>query len=227
MADARPGIYIEVESIPDWELALNGLHKGRGPDRHEHAEVVAVRREEVASADGSTTATIERATVFIPEGKVGSFLKQFDTYAKPSAPKPKERRHHDLVDRIASLRLATLRALWTDEPSAYPSDNDVIWWEAWLRRTDGQEVRRLTEFAEQTKIALGRRHLTFDDRIVLLVHAAPSTLASAIDVLDDVAELRRAKELASFSPGKAASIKPSGFAICSPERARPARSHPR
>lgn len=198
MADARPGIYVEVESIPDWDLALNKFDKVRGRDRHEHAEVFAVRREEVASADGSTMATVERATVFIPEGKVGSFLKQFDTYAKPTAPKPKERRHHDFVDRIASLRLATLRALWTDEPSAYPSDNDVIWWEAWLRRTDGQEVQRLTEFAEQTKIALGRRHLTFDDRIVLLVHAAPSTLASAIDVLDDVAELRRAKELASF-----------------------------
>jgi hypothetical protein len=198
VADARPGIYVEVESIPDWDLALNGFDKLRGRDRHKHAEVVAVRSEEVASSDGSTTVAVERATVFIPEGKVGTFLKQFETYAKPTAPKPKERRHHNFVDRIASLRLATLRALWTDEPSAYPGDKDVIWWELWLRRTDGKEVLRLTAFAERSKIVLGRRHLTFDDRIVLLAHATPSALASAIDVLDDFAELRKAKELAGF-----------------------------
>jgi hypothetical protein len=197
VADARPGIYVEVESIPDWDLALNGFDKSRARDRHKHSEVVAVRHEEVASADGANTVVVERATVFIPEGKVGSFVKQFETYGKPTAPKPKERRHRDFVDRIASLRLATLRALWTDEPSAYPGDNDAIWWEVWLRRTDGKEVQRLTEFGERTKLALGRRHLTFDDRIVLLVHAAPNTFASAIDVLDDVAELRKAKELAS------------------------------
>ena len=198
MPSARPGIYIEVESIPDWDLALNGFDKSRAGDRHQHAEVVAVRREEVVAANGGNARIVERATVFIPEGKVGSFLQQFETYAKPTAPKPKERRHHDFVDRIASLRLATLRALWTDEPSEYPGDKNVIWWEVWLRRTDGKEVQRLTAFAERNKIVLGRRYLTFDDRIVLLAYTTPNTLASAIDVLDDVAELRKAKELASF-----------------------------
>lgn len=194
--DARPGIYVEVESIPGWDLALNGFEKGqkgRVPDRHEHSEVVAVRQEL-----GSDGAPVERATVFIPEGKVGAFVKQFETYGKPTAPKPKERRHHDFVDRIAMLRLATLRALWTDDPAAYPRDADAIWWEVWLRRTDGEEVRRLTAFAELSNVALGRRHLTFDDRIVLLANATPRSLASAIDVLDDVAELRKAKELATF-----------------------------
>jgi hypothetical protein len=198
MADARPGIYIEVESVPGLELALNTFDKTRARDRHQHSEVVAVRQEEVATIDGAATAVIERATVFIPEGKVGSFLKTFTTYAKPTAAAPKERRHHDFVDRIASVRLATLRALWTDDPSAYPGERDVIWWEVWLRRTDGKELQRVAEFAKRTKCTLGRRHLTFDDRIVVLVYAAPSALASALDVLDDVAELRKAKELAGF-----------------------------
>lgn len=196
--DARPGVYVQIESVPGWDLALNGFEKTRARDKHEHAEVVAVRHEEVASANGIATTTVERATVFIPEGKVGSFLKQFETYAKTTAPKPKERRHHDLIDRIASLRLATLRALWTDDPSEYPDDQTAMWWEAWLRRTDGKEIQRLSEFANCTKIALGRRHLTFDDRIVLLVYASPNALAAAIDVLDDVAELRKAKELGGF-----------------------------
>lgn len=195
IADARPGIYVEVASAPGLELALSSFDKTRSKDRHDRAEVVAVRRDETA---GGGTAAVERATVFIPEGKVGSFLKTFETYAKPTPPKPKERRHHDFVDRIASIRLATLRALWTDDALTYPADDQAIWWEVWLRRTDGEEVQRLTAFAEHAKIPLGRRHLTFDDRIVLLVYSTPSGLAASIDVLDDLAELRKAKELASF-----------------------------
>ena len=198
VAGARPGIYIEVESVPGLELALNTFDKARARDRHEHSEVVAVRREEVVSIDGTSTAIVERATVFIPEGKVGSFLKTFETYSNPTTAAPKERRHQDFVDRIASVRLATLRALWTDDASAYPGERDVIWWEVWLRRTDGKELQRVAEFAKRTKCTVGRRHLTFDDRIVVLAHGSPNALASALDVLNDVAELRKAKELAGF-----------------------------
>jgi hypothetical protein len=198
VAEARPGIYIEVDSVPGLELALNSFDKTRARDRHERAEVVAVRHEELPSVGDQPATIVEHATVFIPEGKVGSFLKTFETYAKPTAAKPKEHRHHDFVDRIASLRLATLRELWTDDASAYPGEQETIWWEAWLRRTDGKEVERVTSFAAHAKVLLGRRHLTFDDRIVLLVRATSAKLASAIDVLDDVAELRKAKELGTF-----------------------------
>lgn len=100
-----------------------------------------------------------------------------------------------MVDRIAALRRATLRALWTDSPDVYPGENESVWWEVWLRRHDGREVERLTEFAGLVGLDVGDHQLAFDDRIVVLVYGTPAALSGSLDVLNDMAELRRAKEM--------------------------------
>ena len=146
-----------------------------------------------ASADPDDGQQIERATVFVPEGKVSHFLTRFGDYAK-TAPKAKgERRHEDMLDRVADLQLATLRSLWTDATIAYPADDEKIWWEVWLRRHDGKELQRITEFADHQKLTISDRRLQFDQRIVVLLLATSKQLAGSIDVLNDVAELQRAK----------------------------------
>ncbi len=104
-----------------------------------------------------------------------------------------------MLDRVASLRRATLQALWTDEPTAYPGPDDAAWWEVWLRKsTRGQELARWLEFAQHQEMAVSDRRLEFDDRTVVLVHATSDQLASSLDVLDDIAEVRGAKEPAGF-----------------------------
>lgn len=177
---ATPGLYLVFESQPGFELKLDTLDaRGSG------IEVVSVNRDD----------KVEKATVFVPDGKLGYFVKRFEDYATKSTAKG-ERSHKDFVERVARLRLATLRALWTDGASAYPNEDEEIWWEIWLRTTDGKEVSRLASFCHQTQLDLGEGRLTFPDRIVLLVKATPRQLSSSIDVLNDVAELRRAKETA-------------------------------
>ncbi len=103
-----------------------------------------------------------------------------------------------MIDRIASLRLATLKALWTDSPEDYPADGMSIWWEVWLRRQDGRELERLLDFASSVEIRVGDRRLEFDDRIVTLVYGTSRQLSQSIDVLSDFAEVRKAKETAAF-----------------------------
>jgi hypothetical protein len=66
-----------------------------------------------------------------------------------------------------------------------------------LRRQDGSELARLMEFAGLRKLDVGARRLQFDDRIVTLVRATPKQLSTSIDVLNDLAEVRRAKETAT------------------------------
>jgi len=114
-----------------------------------------------------------------------------------------------MVDRIAALQRATLRALWTDEPNEYPPENQPIWWEVWLRRHDGGELERLREFAQAVGLDLGERRLAFDDRIIVLVRGTARQLAGSLDVLNDIAEIRGAKESAAFfvdaSPAEQAS----------------------
>ena len=46
------------------------------------------------------------------------------------------------MDRIAAIDLAALRALWTDPPDDFPTDDAPIWWEVWLRSDgEGQELQ--------------------------------------------------------------------------------------
>ena len=195
---AKPGIYLEFESIPGWELAISGLENRRLRDRQRHIEAVAVSDIDTVDENGNTK-LVQHATVFVPDGQIGHFFKQLEKYALATPKKKNERRHENTYDRIATLQLATLRALWTDSNDAYPVDEDeAIWWEVWLRRTDGRELDRFHQFATLTNIRLIDRRLQFDDRIVTLAFASTHQLSASIDVLNDLAELRRAKEVATF-----------------------------
>lgn len=184
---AAPGIYIEFDSIPRFELKLDSLDVNRSG--------IAPSAVRIATAeDGSS---IQRATVFVPEGRLAHFLGRLEQYATEESKKG-EPRNRDLVDRIADVRLATSRALWFDPPQAYPAEGAEIWWEVWLRRTDGHELDRFLEFARQTGVRVGSRRIAFHNRIVCLALATVQQLSVAIDVPGDVAELRRAKIEAGF-----------------------------
>jgi hypothetical protein len=187
---AESGIYVQFESPPGVDLKLESLESDQ-----QGIELVAFAEIQV-QRDGQTL-PVQLATVFIPEGRTKHFFTRFRQYATERTAK-NQPRHKDMVDRIAILRLATLRALWTDATEEYPDENSNVWWEIWLRRHDGRELERLTEFAGLTQIELSPRRLQFDDRIVALARATPRQLSGSIDVLDDIAEVRKAKESAAF-----------------------------
>lgn len=186
---AVPGVYVQFESRPDVPLQVSSLE-----DLRQGIEVVAVSH---STTDEPSPRHIERATVFVPDGKVRHFLERFESYSKTTPKKRRERRYEDMIDPVATLRLATLRGLWTDTPEAYPDEGESIWWEVWLRRHDGRELERLMEFAAVQDVEVASRRLMFDDRLVTLVRSKPAQLASSIDVLNDVAEVRKAKDTAA------------------------------
>lgn len=191
--EEEAGVQIAFEGQPGVELKLQSLSFLPSGIR-----LSGVTRQELPN-----DSFIERATVFIPDGKVGHFLKRFEQYAgEPN--KAGEPKHKDLVDRIASIRLATLRELWTDRPGAFPPDDQAIWWEVWLRRDEeqaGEELDRFNAFAEAAEIRRGPRHLVFHDRTVALAFATPRQLAASVDLLGDLAEVRAAKAAAAFFDG--------------------------
>lgn len=184
---ATPGLYIEFEGRPGIPLHVTKL-EAQGSS----IELVAVRDTKPHEPE----LNVQHATVFVPEGKVKHFFNRFEEYAKAGPKKKGERRHEAMLDPVATLRLATLRSLWTDSPEVYPEETQRIWWEVWLRRHDGRELERLMEFATLQNIDIAERRLQFHDRIVTLVRATPAELSSSIDVLNDIAELQRAKETA-------------------------------
>lgn len=187
--NAVPGMYVQFESQPGIRLQLSSLE-----DRRQGIELAAVT---YVTADEPDAPLVERATVFVPDGKVRHFLDRFERYSSPEPKAKGARRHESMLDPIATLRLATLRGLWTDTQEAYPAAAETIWWEMWLRRWDDRELERLLDFASQAGIRVSDRRLQFDDRIVALVEATATQLAASVDVLSDLAELRRAKQSTS------------------------------
>ncbi|WBB56289.1 S8 family peptidase [Verrucosispora sp. WMMD573] len=182
---AIDGLYLVFESFPGVGLALQSLESQR---RGLQPELVSVHEVE------TPTGPVEQATVFVPDGKLGHFLSKLEGYAETTNDaKPK---NANLVDRIAAVRLASVEALWTDPPEQFPEPDARVWWEVWLRRRDGNEIGRLQQFAERARVRMGPRTLGFSDRTVVLVEATARDLATALDVLDDLAELRQPHELA-------------------------------
>ncbi len=185
----RAGILVAFQAPQGVELNLKSLENKRAGIEVRDVTWLAAQDEQTF---------IETATVFIPEESVAHFLGKFDQYATQDTTRghPKNR---DLVDRIAAIDLALLRALWTDAPEDFPTDDTPLWWEVWLRsHGNGHEIQRLETFARQAGIRVGARHLTFHDRTVCLVLATARQLDASLNVLGDLAELRKAKPASAF-----------------------------
>jgi hypothetical protein len=183
---APEGILVQFEAPPDVDLKLESLESKRAG-----IELRAVHRARPAPDQPPA----ELATVFIPQGQVQYFLNRFQQYANENTASglPKNR---DLVDRIRSIHMATLRALWTDDQTEFPAEGALTWREVWLRRDEavpGAELERLQAFAATHNLTVGTRRLVFDDRSVCLVRATALQLSASVDVLRDLAELRKAK----------------------------------
>jgi hypothetical protein len=184
-------VYIQFRAPAGVDLKLESLE-----NKPAGIELRGVQR----TTPAADQAFVETATVFVPEGKVAHFLTRFHQYANEDTEsgKPKNR---ELVDRIGGIQLATLRAFWTDAAAEFPAENALVWWEVWLRRdTDvpGTEVQRLEAFAQTHNVTLGARRLAFDDRTVCLVRATALQLSASLDVLGDLAEVRKAKAASAF-----------------------------
>lgn len=190
VASASEGMLLTFESWPGFELELKSLESLR----RGKPELLAVHDR------GTDENRVQFATVYVPGGGLGYFLDRLDQYASQEtlAGRPK---NANMVERIAALRLATIRELWTDDRESFPEPHSVTWWEVWLRRSDGDEGRRLEDFAANSGIVVGSRRLVFDSRVIVLVHATATQLASALNVIDDFAELRAAHLNSGFFTG--------------------------
>ena len=180
------GLQVEFESFPDIELAFESLAR-----ENQGIELLNVRQEENRT----------HATVFVPDGKLDHFEGLIRDYLAEKRDRAgRARDNQRLIDAIRQIRTASLRALWTDDREAFPSDaEERFWWEVWLPVRGKQVVvetfRRLAE-AQGMETAEGE--LTFPERTVLLVRTSAAEMQRSILTLNSIAELRRAKETADF-----------------------------
>lgn len=185
--DEQPGIQIDFESFPDVELAFESLARERS----------GIELMNVRELDGRS-----RATVFVPDGKLDQFDKLINDYLEEKRDcRGIVRDNSRLLETIQHIRAATLEELWTDDLELFPTNDDErFWWEAWLpvRRNRQQVVRTLQRGAELQDLRVASGQLEFPERTVMLVHGCAKQIKNSIIMLNNIAELRRAKETAEF-----------------------------
>lgn len=187
----RPkGKTLNFQSDPDFKLQLQSLEL-----RKSGIELLNVR---VADQ-------VMHATVFIPEGKIGIFVRKFEAYATENTPRGKPK-NKALAESITAIRLGALASFWTDA-GEFPNERTTpLWWEVWLRddatMTDVVEQFRTT--AQTLGITVSAREIRFPERRVLLARTSIQQWMQFENLFDILAELRLAKWLAgefvSLSP---------------------------
>ena len=186
------GLQVEFESFPDIELAFESLARERSG-----IELFNVRHE-----DNRTMATI-----FVPDGKLNILENLVTAYLDESRDKINKKedvskpRNQKLLDAISHIRVASLKALWTDDPEIFPqSDQEALWWEVWLpvKENRGAEVQRFTHLAKSLEFELAPGQIDFPERTVLLIYGSRGQMRRSIMTLNSIAELQRGKETADF-----------------------------
>ena len=190
--DGGHGIVVEFESAANFEMKFESLDVARSG-----IELLNVR-----STPGGTVL----AAVFVPDGKLKTFLKKVEDYAtgqtKPRTAAGTSRpKNQDLIANLAEIRVAALRALWTDSVAMPAADTDTTW-EVWLRKSgDLDHLARLREVAREHHLTASDEVITFIDRQIVLVHGTRRNLARSNELVAAIAELRLAKTTADFFTG--------------------------
>ena len=181
------GIQVEFESFPDIELVFERLAR-----EHQGIELQNVRHEDQKTY----------ATVFVPDGKLDHFEGLIHNYLvqkRDKNGKPIDNRK--LIEAIREIRAASLRALWTDATEVFPTvEEGTLWWEVWLPIRGNQEAtaEAFRERVESLDMRVAQGSLMFPERTVLLVRASLEQMQDSMAILNNIAELRRAKETADF-----------------------------
>lgn len=197
------------------EAAARATRAAQGLDPDGRGEVLAIRSEpgfalrfdsldlrqsglELLSV--STEEGVVVAKVFVPRGKHVLLLRKIGAYESQSSPRSGAPKNQKLIESIASIRLAAIRDFWEDDASLFPAPGQAIWWEAWLRTgaTPAADVHR--SFAEKaTAVGLrpSEQFVSFPERVVTLAYGTQEQLGASIDLMSDLAELRKSKELAT------------------------------
>ena len=193
------GLQVQFVGMPDVALAFESLGYEVGRDSLKKIEVLSVKTEQ----------GITYANVFVPDGKLAHFEKYINDYLTDRKNKNLDSLdHHSLINTIANIRSAELRAIWTDTPELFPENIDEqFWWEVRLP-VRGHRTKVVEDFRKLAMLAeckVSEHQINFPERTVILMYGSQQQLAGSVMTLNCVAELRRAKDTAEFFDGMAPS----------------------
>jgi hypothetical protein len=193
----REGTYIQFTGAAGYDLMTKSLEdtKGRRPEKW--IRLLNVKTEKNASDQEQT-----RATVYIPKGKEGYFIKKIEEYQHQNYRQSENPKNAKLVNSIEDIKIALIESLWTDNPDRIPTDT-AKWCEAWLNvntneNREQEQIQQFSATARNIGIEVKHRSIVFPERAVLLVNANRAQLVELMLQSDGLAEFRAGQEPAEF-----------------------------
>ncbi|CAM3515724.1 S8 family peptidase [Paenibacillus lupini] len=181
----KEGTYIEFLSSPDYELELSSLERRRSGIRLLNVQAI--------EQDGLP---VKKATVFIPEGQEQHYLQKVEEYLQSDTPSGRPK-NEKLIASIENIKIAVLESFWVGDHRYMPEDSPQ-WCEVWLSSDSEDVEERFRSMVLTTGLSMQPESLRFPERTVVLVYANSTNLKEIILRSPDIAEIRRAAELASF-----------------------------
>ena len=111
---------------------------------------------------------------------------------------PGRPKNADLVQSVAAITEAGLRALWRSPMEKFPAVKEATSWEVWL---EPQDAQAFIDAAPEFDIAIGKDRLEFPEDLVVIAHASHSKLAQAVSRLGGVRALAAPTVTADFFDG--------------------------
>lgn len=188
--EGLPGVYLEIESRPGERLKANSLGS---------SGLQLLRYD----SESSQNATPEFATVFATAKGVENLRNKIEQFGAEDAPArqkdgkivPGRPKNADLVQSLAAITEAGLRALWRGPHDKFPSDEGPIYWEIWLQPG---EVDAFVKRAAAHGVQIGGDRLTFPEDVVVVGQATRDSLAHAVRRLGGVRALASPAATADF-----------------------------
>lgn len=176
-----PGVYLEVTSRPNERLKTSSLDASG-------LELLRYRSASDNNGDAET------ATVFATAKGVTNLRKKVEHFETKDGPSGRPS-NADLVQGLAAIAEAGLRALWRGPQANFPADVGLAHWEVWL---DPNKADAFIAGAAEFDVEIGGDQLTFPEDTVIVARATRDSLALAVRRLGGVRALATPATTADF-----------------------------
>jgi Subtilase family len=193
------GLLLEFESHPGFALKVGSLDTQASGCR-----LLNVRTR--IDGTGADERLVELATVKVTRGGLAKLIEKLSDYRDEQTKKGNPC-HAALVDPIEHIRVATLAALWNEDPeNPMPQPGIAAVWEAWLHTGDAGETEQERSAVEErfgrAATAAGAEvlppRLVLPETTVRLIRATRDQIAGSWALLDCLTELRAPAVTAEF-----------------------------
>lgn len=188
-----PGLYLEISGRPGEKLKRDSL---------DTKNLSLLKYEEGRYREDR----LDKATIFATEKGVASLRKKVDQFRTDNNPDrekdgqliPGRPKNADLVQSVAAITEAGLRALWRSPSQKFPAANDNVLWEVWLNPED---AARFMQMAPEFGLEPGSDQLEFPEDVVIVASGTRDALAAAVRKIGGVRALAAPTVTADFFEG--------------------------